>query len=427
MKRTKREQNSLIIGFTLNIIVFVLFIVWFILYIYPSFLEVEAKKSEVSNIINTLNRVKKDGINFTEFNLARKDLSPVSDTYLKKLVLKTDKNFFEENLTNTWSEDYLTFIEKLEQKLKINSLVFDEKQKKVDVILPLYSNKITLEDNYTLTDFKFVNYIERILQTFSLTYNNKIWIGELISIDSSSDSNTPKNKNDLSSKIFYIPIKLNIVWNKSDILNFLHYFEKVGSIEIGSGDIDIYNDKFIKKWSKLVRLEWDKFSKGYNIYFNQLWDIEYIKFKDYIDSSYKSREENESFVEFIERTQRDKKLKMEIWLRFYVKWLPDYKIKEYIQNFLSDYKEFKKYINSELKNKDLIKNKNTLTVSYLQKVNSVNSYLSSINNQTKEISKKLNSSKDLVSTYNEVIKENEIMKDIKIKIENEKKKLGIQK
>ena len=73
MKRTKREQNSLIIGFTLNIIVFVLFIVWFILYIYPSFLEVEAKKSEVSNIINTLNRVKKDGINFTEFNLARKD------------------------------------------------------------------------------------------------------------------------------------------------------------------------------------------------------------------------------------------------------------------------------------------------------------------------------------------------------------------
>ena len=422
MKTIKKEQNLIIINFILNIAIFILFIGFFIFYTYPLFLEVETKKSEVSNIINILNRIKKEGMNFSEFSLERKDhSSSINDVYLKKIVLKINKNFFEENLTNNWSSNYLDFIENLKSKLRSSNV--HEQQRIIDDILPIYNDKIGLEEDYNLTDFKFINYLEKILYTFSLTYNNKIWIRELIPVNSSTDLKDTKNENDLNSTIFYIPVRLNISWDKSDILNFLHYFEQVGSINTDAWEIIVHNDNFIKKRGRPVSLEWQEYNiwEGYNIYYNQLGDIEYVKFRDYIDSSSEDfREDNETFIEFINKTQGGWKLDMEVGLRFYVRWLPDYKVKEYIENFIKSYNELKKDIDSELKNKD------TFTVRYLQNIKSLYSYLSSIEKKVKEISKNLDNSKELNSIYEKVIKYDKIIKNIKSFTLKSKEKLNKQ-
>ena len=418
MKETKKEQSMIRTRFFLNIIIFILFTILFTYYIYPSFQEVENKKIELWNLAHSLNRIEKKWINFKEFSLARKNTSEIKDSYTKKLLLKTNKTFFEENLVNTWSKDYLNFINNKKEELKSGTKNFDKKQEQVNTILPFYDEQINLDDKYTLTDYRFINYLESIIQTFWLTYKNKIWVWELIYID---PDNLLNPDDDLSSKILYIPIKLNIKWAKIDILNFMHYFEKVGAIDIDSWNIKIYKDRFIKKWNRVLALKWDNLTKNYNIYFHQLADIENIKLNKYIDSSYRFRIKNENFVEFIKRTQANEKLEIEVKLRFYVKWLPDYKIKEYIKNFILNYNDFKKYIDSELKNKKL--KKNVITTNYLQKVKSVNSYLFSIEKKVKEIGKKLGNSKKLDVIYNEAIKYNSWMENIKITLNKEKERV----
>ena len=115
---------------------------------------------------------------------------------------------------------------------------------------------------------------------------------------------------------------------------------------------------------------------------------------------------------------------MEIWLRFYVKWLPNYKIKEYIEKFFTDFTDFKKYIKQEIKSKQAIKRKNTKTTNYLQKLKSINLSLSNIEKDTKKMEKALNNSAYLGKTYNEALKYRELIKNMKTNINRQRKDLN---
>ena len=67
MKRTKREQNSVIIYFSLYLI-FTLWLVYFwATYIFPSIKEVEGLKKSVASTYTNINRVKKEWLSLKEF------------------------------------------------------------------------------------------------------------------------------------------------------------------------------------------------------------------------------------------------------------------------------------------------------------------------------------------------------------------------
>mgnify|MGYP007014084561 CR=1 FL=1 len=67
MKRSKRQENSIIIYFSFYFILLLGLIIFSISSLYPKVNEIEQKKEEVSNTYNTLTQLTKKGISFWDF------------------------------------------------------------------------------------------------------------------------------------------------------------------------------------------------------------------------------------------------------------------------------------------------------------------------------------------------------------------------
>jgi hypothetical protein len=127
-------------------------------------------------------------------------------------VLKNiDKVFYDENLKNSEDPSFMSFLEN--KKIEINSLesqnILEQREKKIVHILPSYSDTSNIIDESALTDFKFINYIESVIETFGMSHSDSIGIKKLELLDDFISQD--EKQNSLETNLFAIPVKLNIV------------------------------------------------------------------------------------------------------------------------------------------------------------------------------------------------------------------------
>ena len=347
MKRSRREKNSITIGFTFYLLGFLIVSYLLLFFIYPKILLIEEQKSDINSLYNSIETIRNKWIEFSDFKKEAKDLADT--TYIREVVNSIETSFYDANLVNNSNSDYDVFLEEITSMIEANSSIKDEKDKVVEKLLPSYSENPIDTTSENLTDFKFINYLESIFETFNLSYSDPIGIKNVVLVEDFSSS----DDNSLETNIFYIPVDLSLVWSKKWILNFIHYIENVWNVWLTENDIEILADKVLYNNNLPLLLEWDKFSKLYNIYEHQIIDIEDIRMRDYIDSSYKFRGADESLVDFIkDGTQSNQRYEIDIKLRFYVKWLPNYKLEDFINSVVEKYTDTVSWVNFRLKNTD---------------------------------------------------------------------------
>lgn len=318
MKLNKRIKSSLIQTFIFNVILFIIVVGFGLFVLWPSYVEIQEKKISLSEEYSRLVDMNKSGIEFQDF----KSLSATSDIswYLKEVIKTTWDDFYERNFKNSDAEtDFETFIAKKEKSVleEKKASLLQSKTEIVDTLLPVY---VTSASEEWITDFEFINYVESLLYSFNLISTDSIWVGELKRVD---DSDTTKNN--LDSNMFYIPLQLDITGQKGDIIDFIHYFENVWSINIREWNTEVHTDEVLPK---NIILSGDQ--NGGNMYKNQLSDIEKLSMDSYIDAS--SDVSRGTLSDFIKTTQNRQRFSAQLDLRFYVQGLPDYKIKTYIES-----------------------------------------------------------------------------------------------
>lgn len=269
------------------------------------------------------------------------ELDPkANEKYILSIINEVDEGFYKNNFENSSWTLYDDFINKKVEIYKNDtSPTNEEKLKITSKVLPYYSDNVL--DWSNLTDFQFINYVESIISTFNLSYTNPIWIKEIKQIDNykllSSD-------NSFDKWIYEIPVDLNISWRKSSIIDFLHFIENVWKVTFDNETKNISINKeesdpgtvFFDFRNK--KLDWQKSTANwnYNIYDNQIADIELISMNKYIDSSEKNIRSNDdwkTFLKFLKFSQDKEKFDITVRINFYVKWVPKYKVDEFISSF----------------------------------------------------------------------------------------------
>ena len=345
VKTTKREQNNLILSNIFFAIISFSLLFWWWCYLYWEISSIEEIKANTIELNTKLNSYKKEWIDFKtlEETLSEIDTSSMNNTEKRilesnKIILKEiDENFYNNNFINKKENNFDSFISKKKEDYKKNSWDTEKKLEIISKILPLYSaEKI---DENTLTDFQFINYIESIISTFRLSYKNYIWIKDIKQVENYVLSNTDKS---LDKTIWEIPVELDISWRKSSIIDFLHFIEKVWKININDEtweitvdrEVDELNNPFLEFKTKL--LNWQKRTWDYNIFNNQIVDIDNIVLPEYIDSSdiqIQNSLEDNRFLKEIKNSQDREKYEIKVKLKFYTKWVPLYKINQFKTDF----------------------------------------------------------------------------------------------
>lgn len=345
IKRTKRDETKILFTnvvywFLIGVELLVLFFI-----ILPNHHEVEAIKSEAFELNSNLEKYKSKWMPLEEIKSMIRDkkveLDPkANEKYILSIINEVDEGFYKNNFENSSWTLYDDFINKKVEIYKNDtSPTNEEKLKITSKVLPYYSDNVL--DWSNLTDFQFINYVESIISTFNLSYTNPIWIKEIKQIDNykllSSD-------NSFDKWIYEIPVDLNISWRKSSIIDFLHFIENVWKVTFDNETKNISINKeesdpgtvFFDFRNK--KLDWQKSTANwsYNIYDNQIADIELISMNKYIDSSEKNIRSNDdwkTFLKFLKFSQDKEKFDITVRINFYVKWVPKYKVDEFISSF----------------------------------------------------------------------------------------------
>lgn len=414
MKKTKRQINSLIVSTVLTMWITLLGLYYGIFILRWDIINIENKKEETKNIQLNIERIKKKWLSFAEFDLFKTELSlkwgdkiPDAD-YILKLIEKSDEAFYIDNYTNTGTLDYIKFIKTKGEELK--KVKTDDStwiKKDLKRILPNYSSASLSADDEAaiLTDFKFINYLETLFYTFNLKYNWSLWIKNIVSLEGDGG--------DLETSIYYIPLDFNLVWKKRDIINFIYFFQNVWYVKLKGETLSLYKDDFISNrfWNKIL-LNWSEDNGIYNIYNNQLADIESLELPEYLDSWYKIKDNETSFIDFIREDldQANEEIKISIWLRFFTVWAENYKIKKYINDVIWQFTCLSSNLTKKIQNPKLIKSKDNEDVIKLRKLKKLNEYIMKFKSDVDLIRKDIWKAKNLSEIYKEVRKYEAIVK-----------------
>ena len=383
MKITKREENWIIIHFMFYFVLFIIIVVFIISSILPKITEIENDKAITKDTYENIQRIEKNGLSFDEF---KKVTAWINHTrVITEIVKNMTEDFYTKNLVNNTTFPYNEFLnaKNIELNSDENKALVDEKSKQIASLLPSYSeDSISLWAD-SLTDYKFINYIESLIESFNFATTNPIGISKLVLLD---DFSTSINWNDaLDSNIYYIPLNIVLKWTKEWVINFLYFIENVWNITVNNKEITLNkNYSFLSKNGIRKVLEWDTYSSNYNIFEHQIADIDKISMNDYIDWSYVSKWDT-NLKDFILKTQWNDEFEISVNLMFYVKWQPTYKIEEFIINVLNKHKDSQNLVNKALANPDLnwIDRKNLTIDNDLLK-----QYTKEIATMRKELSKK---------------------------------------
>jgi len=355
IKQTKRIIRALINSIVLNSIIMIIFLSVIILVVKPWFTQVWAIKGNINNEITNYKNLVKDWNSYDDF----KTYLSTKDEGTQKSLDKITKDYYESNLKNTSKNDYITFLK--EKETLVSNLKKDSKIEKRDAnvnkSLPFYTEGVSV--SWNMTDLEFVNYIETILKRFSLKTTASIWIWDLVLANNKLWWNNDEKNDTLESQIFYIPLDLTLEWKKTDIIDFLYFTEKVWiTTSVNSDDLVYYKDGFFTS-----DLNW----KNSNIYENKIIDIDKITLP-YIDTSSIKRVENQktttSFIAFLKNwSEKDDDYNINVWLKFYVRGLPSYKIEIFIWSVLKKFKDLDtktKKLLADSQNKKIINSNNAI-------------------------------------------------------------------
>nr|MDD3720204.1 hypothetical protein [Candidatus Gracilibacteria bacterium] len=391
-----KNPKFVIAGSVLTLTIMIMFALIFLLYIYPNIEEIQNEKNEVKGIVDNYENIKLKGISYEDFRAQKLSGSKLKDLYLQNILKEVDINFYKNNFENAGKENFDTFMTNKQKEINekknnpdfINSLELNKK------ILPSYTESYNQDDSGIMTDFKFITYVESILHTFNLEPSDKgIGIGDLNLLPKYNI--TSETKSGLESNIYYIPYTFNITGLKKDVVDFIYFLENVGSVTLlDNQGIKVGNDSFINK-------SLDGFG-GNNILENPIIDIQSIDFPKYFNSL--STVNNDSnFLEFLKKTQGNEKISVMIDVRFYVKGLPEYKVKESVMTLSSSYDSLlQDYTNLMTKNKQ----SGTIPSEDLVNVEKGLKYLQELGDKIKELKADTG---DINIVYSKVIEYNKIL------------------
>ena len=387
MERSKRQESSIIIYFSFYSLLLLVLIIFTFNVLYPRISIIEWKKDSTKSTYEWFLETKEQGLNYSEFISMKSKLKLT--TYQEELFNNIEEEFYQNYLTNTTNELYSKFLEN--QLLEINNddkkEEFAKKEEKIINILPPYSESNVNWANNLLSDFKFINYIENLFATFSLEYTNEIGISQIHLVEEFSETD---NKSSLDTNIYYIPLTLWLEGTKYNMINFLYYIEHVWNINIQENEINIHNqntDNFLYRTVKIL-LKNDiptasnytqNFIENYNIFENQLIDIESIEFREYLDESEISHtNETQSLATRVKENQANDKMTIDIKLRFYIKWVQNIKIIEHLNSYINYFNTTKLLVANQMWNKDLSNLELSRVKAIQSDINEMNSWLSDI-------------------------------------------------
>ena len=351
MKLTKREENWIIIQTVFFAILTLIILIYIFSSLLPKIIDIQNDKKIVSDLQQNVERISTKWLNFDEF----KELAVLNTTnkVMNEILVNMTEDFYSDNLINNTNSTYDVFLDDKKKYLNSpeNIKKVEEKNNQIISVLPTYSEEWIWLWTEILTDYKFINYIESVIESFNLTTSSPIWINKLVLVEDYAISN--KQWEWLDSNIYYIPLNLELRWPKSWIIDFLYFVENVWNIKLNWEDINI-NDSysFLSKNGIKKVLEWDRNSSSYNIFKNQMIDIERISMLEYLDQSYKLRWDI-NFVDFINETQWNERYEINVNLKFYIKWLPVYKVNEFITWILDKYQKTVSLLNTKLQSTDV--------------------------------------------------------------------------
>lgn len=401
IKDNKIKINTLQKSLVLNWFIFVVIIMIYFLYISWKWDMYNQNKETLTQTIQKYETIEKSWLDYETIKTV---LTNEKDAIL--VLNKMWKEFYDKNLSNKNSPDYLTFLNKKQleiDKLKLNPEIIARSQK-IEKVLPSYAKWVVADWN--MSDLQFVNYVETLLKSFNLETKSKIWISDVVSVDEESVWSDKKAKiiDNMSSQIFYIPLSLELEWKKSDIVDFLYFVQNVGVISsINENKINFYSDNVLA-WKSIKWQYWTM--ETYNIYENKIVDISDFSASKYIETSSIKRDASQyttrSFIDLIRTTdQSNEAYKVTLWLKFYVKGLPLYTLDNFIQNVLKKYKEVlnlsKTTLNSAQAKKAKLLDNNQIDV--YSTLKSIDTYLQEHASKSKELEQWIKQKTNLDNLY----------------------------
>jgi len=426
MKQTV-TKHAIFQSFLFNVIILVIFIGIGSYYLYPKFIQVEEMKESFSELFLQNKKLQQKGISFKEF----KNLYKISDWHnelIDNILLDFTEDDYNDNFSNTWGV-YDTFLEAKILNIKEQRI----QQEKTDIktriqeILPEYTSDSFLSNN-SLTDFKFVNNLEKLLDRFQLSTNDKIWIWNLSELWKHQNKKWEKQikQNPLDATIYKWKLQLNLIWEKINIINFIHYIENVWKITVKNKQVSVVtptvdtvivdNEGKRKKNNFLDITRY--FKKGVNPYNGLLMEIENLEFSDYLDSSDLPTPDGYDLIQLAKDEQWNEKFQIDITLAYYVKGLPTFKIEKFISSVQKRHAELLKISQSWIvyvsKNRSQLKSSDAIVA--ISSLNNINRYLKGIKEDLNSIKKALAKKENLWVLYKSAQEFDTIFQTITVKL-----------
>lgn len=392
---TKRQKNSIILWVIFNTFIF-LILSYVLFQKYSSIQEINANIQDTKEIYNDIENYKKNWLDFAEFRSIKYSDYFWKDEYNLEILSNMDKDYFDWNFKWDW-KDYIFFLDTKKEEVNnikresLNSWIINDISK---IIKPYSQDPSMSLERDVITNFSFINFLERLFYTFNLNYSWNLKAWDFIKIQTSSDkSKKQKEENSLDSDIYYIPISLWLTWKKIDIVNFIHYLENVWRVNLlDNGELEVYSDDFLRKsfWWPIV-LEWQDQSIDYNIYKNYVSEINSINFSTYLDSSdLTNKRDDERIEDYIKRTsQSEEEYTVSIDFNIYAKWLPFYDLELVINDFIEFYEKLKAYLEKRLSDNKLIFSKELADKVLINKLTTLNNYILTVDPKITNIKKNL--------------------------------------
>ncbi len=318
---------------------FTLFSLWVFwsYYSYWEFSRIQEKKDLLLALSEDIGDLEKEWMLLNEFKSNWKKVAK-EEKNLLSIIEVLDEEFFKNHFSNDTDSMYADFIDKKIKQVqeKESSEEYAKLEEISSTVLPSYiDSTIDIDWEEAFSELHFINYVERIMQTFNLEYTGDLWIGDILPIEEKGTT-LNKNKNSkktesLVNRIFYIPLSFTVSWSKWSIMDFIYFIENVWRVESSEGMLKVVESDFFEKSEDFSRssrtiLEWDIAKTWYNIFLNQIADIENIVFEEYVYEKRNGDEAGEFLKNIRKVPQGLEKYEIDITLNFYVKGLSEYKI-----------------------------------------------------------------------------------------------------
>jgi len=310
-------------------------------HIVPKFHEINTLRADLRNSIGTYEKYQITGPAREELN-TNQEIQRILDS-------EEGRTFFQNYYIKSADDkrNYLAFLQDRYEDIKNNQAEEELKarERELSTVIPYFEQWLGDEstqdedsDTKNLSHFTFINYIERLLYTFNLTNEAPLGVQAVYPVDMKTS--------DIGSIISYIPLQLNLSGSSSDILEFLWFIQHVALIDdvANPNKLTLERDVVLETalLNRRITGQEKKDEDDYNIYANQLVDIEEIFFPEYIDRGVTTRGKSvdtiEQFLNFVKQSDQGQDYEnLEIRLRFYVRSLPIYKLELAIQDTIQNY------------------------------------------------------------------------------------------